>query len=308
MPRTPHQSVLTSVLATRPSKASRTILRPPHQVNHDIHDADHQNINGIDDSDDESDDDDEDDSEDDHEDDQNEVAGNPLRPRVPVNLASMGSASRGALAAVTLAADTSSPSYRSLDGSSASSPSRPNRRGKLPSVTKIRERLAQSVTKRGALPTRPAFFNVQGASKDPLSNGTVSDGFNPPIEGTGALRSRRELLTSATQDSRHSTAGFEPQPIELDLLELSFKYDHLTTVSSRTPTNVLPNADRKTSTLDSEKPKANNTPEYSNARACAERRQWCELRFGSLGKQEACCLLATAHRTTFATSGVHNTR
>jgi hypothetical protein len=92
MPRTPHQSVLTSVLATRPSKVSRTALRTPYQVNHEIRDSDHQNIDGIDDSDDESDDDDEDDSEDDHEDDQNEVAGSPLRPRVPVNLASKESA------------------------------------------------------------------------------------------------------------------------------------------------------------------------------------------------------------------------
>jgi hypothetical protein len=254
----PHQSVLTSVLATCPSKVPRTVLRTPHQANHDIHDADHQNIDGIDDSDDESDDDDEDDSEDDHEDHQNEVAGSPLRPRVPVNLASKESASRSALAAVTSAVDTFSPSYRSLDGSSASSPSRPDRRGKLPSVTKIRERLAQSVT------TRSALFNVQAASKDPLSNGTVSDGFNPAIEGTGALRSRQELPTSATQDSRHSADEFEPQPIELDLLELSFKYDHLMTVNSRTPTNALPHSARNMSTLDPEKSKTNskhpNTP------------------------------------------------
>jgi hypothetical protein len=120
------------------------------------------------------------------------------------------------------------------------------------------------VTKRAALLTRPALFNVQSASKDPLSNGTVSDGFNSAIEGTGALRSRHELPTSTTQDSRHSADGFEPQQIEMDLLELSFKYDHLTTVNSRTPTNALPNAVRKTSTLDSEKSKANiqhpNTP------------------------------------------------
>jgi hypothetical protein len=83
-------------------------------VNHDIHDLDHQNIDGVADEDDDNDDDDdgEDNSEDDNVDDQNEVAASALRPRFPgANLASKGFVSCGAQAAITSAANTSS-----LDG------------------------------------------------------------------------------------------------------------------------------------------------------------------------------------------------
>jgi hypothetical protein len=234
----------------------------PHQKNHDIRGADQQDIDGIDDSDDSDDDDDnEDDSEDDNGDDRNEAAGSPLRPRFAVNLAPKEFASRGAQAAVTPAASTSSPSYKSLDGSSTSSPSRPDRCDKLPSITKSRHRLARSVIKEGALPTRPASshsLGLPGASKDALPRGTVSDDMYSTIDDIDASRLRQRLPTTRTQDSRHSANGFEPQPIEMDLLELSFKYDHLTSLNSRTPTNALPNSTGKSCTLDSEKPKANS--------------------------------------------------
>lgn len=45
---------------------------------------------------------------------------------------------------------------------------------------------------------------------------------------------------NATQNSQGSVDGFEPHPIEVDLLELSFKYDHMTPANSRAPVNALP--------------------------------------------------------------------
>lgn len=114
-----------------------------------------------------------------------------------------------------------------LIGSSASSPNLSKSRGKLPKVTGIKERITQRVLRQTALPSSTASAQRSGArddSKEPKTCQRTDDGDGTLIIDN-CKTSRSQL--GRKRDPQSSGDGFTPQTIEMDLLELSFKYDHL---------------------------------------------------------------------------------
>jgi hypothetical protein len=132
------------------------------------------------------------------------AVGKPLFPAFPLNLSVREFAFHQNRAAAGPATITSSPAYNGLSGSSKRSPIQPERRGKLPSVTKIKERLAQSAFRPGVLPAKSTSttpMEVSGAKKDRRA---THDGNAPAIDNGEARHSREKTFASATQNSQRS--------------------------------------------------------------------------------------------------------
>jgi hypothetical protein len=222
-----------------------TRREPQREDNNTFATSEHDDSN-IDDS--GSDSDSDSDSDDDDDDDETEeddidgfvnAVGKPLFPSFPSHLPVREFSYHQNQAAAGPATSSSSPAYRSLSVFSKSSPVQPERRGKLPSVTKIKELLAQSAVEPGVLPAKSASTKSLGVSGTKKDRRATHDGNALAIDNREARHSREKTFASATQNSQHSGEGFDPHPIEMDLLELSFKYDHLTPSNARAPMNVV---------------------------------------------------------------------
>ena len=126
-------------------------------------------------------------------------------------------------------ADTSDPgSSQIFGGHSSSSPIRRERRGKLPCTTKTREKLSRGSM--GQVSSPSALLKRIRTRNN--SNGN-SSGSDIDAEGTVQIQPERSASQQSTGDN------YTPQPIESDLLELAFKYDHLDPHKYRTQKNAV---------------------------------------------------------------------
>lgn len=146
---------------------------------------------------------------------------------------------QGAQVAVSSPASDHSSSFTVLDGTTTSSSARPDRRGKLPSVARIKQRLAHSGHGQG-IPVPSQSLSNNGVDKEASACSKTHNGKAAATGRGETSRVRRKIPMNATQNSQQSVDGFEPHPIEVDLLELSFKYDHMTPANSRAPVDALP--------------------------------------------------------------------
>lgn len=197
---------------------------------------------GDDDSSDSSDDDSDDDGDDDDEDNDGDKSddntfveaagagshavapGSRPWPPFPTNLPVKDFVFDGITAATNSARSPSSGSSTTFRVLSASSPIRSERRGKLPSVSKIRERLSRNSL--GQASSLAALHQRMRARQEGIETHSRRD-----INADETLHVQPE----ATASQQSTGDNYTPQPIELDLLKLSFKYDHLQPLKHRIP-------------------------------------------------------------------------
>jgi hypothetical protein len=240
--------VLILPLAARSANDSHSTIVAPQQerterTTVDRRDDDDNSGDTSDDTSDDDDDDDDDDFDDDDDDDGNDAgndivsavrrreagneagaSGTRILPPLPPNLPAKDFMFNGALAATGSAGGSTPASSQNFGGLSLSSPIPSKRRGKLPSATKTIERLSR--TSIGQASSLAALHRRVRARHEDNENRSRQD-----IDVGETSRVQWEL--SASQQ----TAGenYTPQPIELDLLKLAFKYDHLEPLKHRTP-------------------------------------------------------------------------
>jgi hypothetical protein len=199
--------VLTIAPVAGPARGPCLTPRVPQREDNNTFATSEHDDPSIDHSDSDSDSDDNDDDDESEEDDIDgfvNAVGKPLFPAFPLNLSVREFAFHQNRAAAGPATITSSPAYNGLSGSSKRSPIQPERRGKLPSVTKIKERLAQSAFRPGVLPAKSTSttpMEVSGAKKDRRA---THDGNAPAIDNGEARHSREKTFASATQNSQRS--------------------------------------------------------------------------------------------------------
>lgn len=189
-----------------------------------------------------SDDDDYTDDEDDDDDDANDnffgkgqeaetgvvTSGSRLLPPFPPSLPVTDSVIHGALAASSFAENSTPSSAKDFGGLSLTSSMQNESRGKLPSATKSRERLSQK--SRGQASSLSASFQHVRTRND--SNGN-SSGLNIDADENVQIQPEQSASQQSTGDN------YTPQPIESDLLELAFKYDHLGPLKHPTQKNAV---------------------------------------------------------------------
>lgn len=190
-----------------------------------------------DDSDDEDDDDDDNDGDESNDNTFGEAAeagsqavapGSHPWPPFPTNLPVKNFVFDGITAATNSTTSPSSGSSTTFRVISASSPIRSERRGKLPSVSNIRERLSRNSL--GQASSLAALHQRMRARQEDSLNHSRRD-----ISVDETLQVQPEV--TASQQS--AGENYTPQPIELDLLKLSFKYDHLQPLKNRNPQNAV---------------------------------------------------------------------
>lgn len=218
-----HTDHYTAVQRKKPSTGHTKISNGGDEYNFEISSRDN---NGIDDSEDDSESDDSEHS--DQEEDGHDRSGNstpwPSSPPLPpVN----GRTAQHAKVTASSSSGFTLPSSTALDSSSSdrmvSSP-----RGKLPSVTKLKERRAQEASKRTTLPSTRVGAQSLSTAKSHQNLSSLQQRFlakEANIRETDASLSIMGALSSTTHERRRSRDDFEPEPIEQDLLDLSAKYD-----------------------------------------------------------------------------------
>jgi hypothetical protein len=263
--------LLTILPATRPENDSLSIGAPLHRDNAFItpSNCDHESVDSSEDG---SSDDDEDNDDDDDGDDNPfvgggeveshaDVARNRLLPPFPMDLPVEDFVFNEAHANISSAKSSSprsSAPFRRL-GLSLSSPIRPERHGKLPTVTKLRERLARRTLQRtvpssssGSAPR----VTVQHEGNKMESCRKVDGGASGSSFSKSKASRSHQTSSAYTPYDRQSTDGsYTPQPIELDMLELSFKYDHLEPIKTRNPNDIIVASKSPAADLEPEHPR-----------------------------------------------------
>jgi len=216
--------------------SNSTVLRR-NSIAHTAWDRDNDSS---DTSDDDSDDDDDDDDEDGVEDGDKVfgggreavteagTSGSRVFPPFPPKIQVSDFVFDGVSAATGSAGDSAPGSSQKFGGLSLSSPIPSERRGKLPSITNIRERLSRNYRGNG-----PASHALAQCARE-RQNGK-DDRFHRNIDVDEAPQIQPR--SSAGQQS--SGDNYTPQPIEQDLLELSSKYDHLESLKHRLTKNAV---------------------------------------------------------------------
>ena len=236
--------ILTLLIAARftiPSHTTNTRPRRDSTVRTTVdHAADDSSDTSDDDRDnDDSDDDDEDDDDDVHVDHNGnsfrggreaelepEASGNRIRPLFPRNFSVRDIVLDDALAASRLQGTSNTGSYHSFGGVSLSSSVQFEPGSKLPSATKTRESLSRNIFGQSS-----SVFDLQ--QREGTRNEGKGNQSRRNTDADEAVQVQPEL--SASQQSTGD--NYTPQPIELDLLKLAFKYDHLEPLKQRTSKN-----------------------------------------------------------------------
>lgn len=134
----------------------------------------------------------------------------------------------GTVTASSLAEKSNPGSSQTVGGLSLSSPIPRERRGKHPSATKSREQISRNSRGQASLLSAP----LQRVRARNESNGN-SPGLN--VDADENVQIQPEQFGSQQSTGENYT----PQPIELDLLKLAFKYDHLKPLKQQTPRNAV---------------------------------------------------------------------